>query len=223
MLFLAVFCGYLAEYQLEHKIEHNREKQYIRSLIEDAQTDIKNLSAVIAQFKVQLKHLDTLLSKIPAIVNGYDSVFYGKIYWTAGYPDFVKADRTMQQLKNSGNMRLIRKEKAADIITEYDLMNRDLEIDIASLERLFYELRTARFETINTADLEIDLVGKSLSQLATSGKNYLLTTDTEKLGKLKNMTQYFQERIKFVINEDETLLAKAMEMVTVLKESYGLN
>jgi hypothetical protein len=27
MLFLAVFCGFLAEYQLEHKIEKNREKQ----------------------------------------------------------------------------------------------------------------------------------------------------------------------------------------------------
>ena len=27
MLFLAVFCGFLAEYQLEHKIEKNRERQ----------------------------------------------------------------------------------------------------------------------------------------------------------------------------------------------------
>ena len=31
MLFLAVFCGILAEYQLEHTIEKDREKQYIRS------------------------------------------------------------------------------------------------------------------------------------------------------------------------------------------------
>ena len=28
MLFLAVFCGFLAEYQLEHTIEHRKEKQY---------------------------------------------------------------------------------------------------------------------------------------------------------------------------------------------------
>jgi hypothetical protein len=26
MLFLAVFCGFLAEYQLEHKIERDKEK-----------------------------------------------------------------------------------------------------------------------------------------------------------------------------------------------------
>ena len=29
MLFLAVFCGFLAEYQLEHKIEKDREKEYM--------------------------------------------------------------------------------------------------------------------------------------------------------------------------------------------------
>ena len=28
MLFLAVFCGFLAEYQLEHKIERDREKKF---------------------------------------------------------------------------------------------------------------------------------------------------------------------------------------------------
>ena len=31
MLFLAVFCGFLAEYQLEHVIEQKREKQFIKA------------------------------------------------------------------------------------------------------------------------------------------------------------------------------------------------
>src|SRR6185503_17479262 len=31
MLFLAVFCGFLAEYQLEHKIEKEKARQYLRS------------------------------------------------------------------------------------------------------------------------------------------------------------------------------------------------
>ena len=35
MLFLAVFCGFLAEYQLEHKIEKDREVQFIKSLVTD--------------------------------------------------------------------------------------------------------------------------------------------------------------------------------------------
>jgi hypothetical protein len=35
MLFLAVFCGFLAENQREHLIEHKREKQFIVTMLED--------------------------------------------------------------------------------------------------------------------------------------------------------------------------------------------
>ena len=47
MLFLAVFCGFLAEYQLEHKIEKDRGKQYVISFFEDLKYDTLHLSAVI--------------------------------------------------------------------------------------------------------------------------------------------------------------------------------
>jgi hypothetical protein len=35
MLFLAVFCGFLAENQREHMVEHQREIKYMNSLIKD--------------------------------------------------------------------------------------------------------------------------------------------------------------------------------------------
>src|SRR5450631_2478428 len=39
MLFLAVFCGFLAEYFLEHRIEKEKGKQYVQSMIEDMKSD----------------------------------------------------------------------------------------------------------------------------------------------------------------------------------------
>ena len=42
MLFLAVFCGFLAEYQLEHKIEKNRARQLLQSFYNDLKTDTTN-------------------------------------------------------------------------------------------------------------------------------------------------------------------------------------
>ena len=39
MLFLAVFCGFLAEWELEQTIEHQRKKQFIQSLAEDLKRD----------------------------------------------------------------------------------------------------------------------------------------------------------------------------------------
>jgi hypothetical protein len=51
MLFLAVFCGFLAEYQLEHKIEKDRELQYIRSLYEDLKENDKTFGQVLISRK----------------------------------------------------------------------------------------------------------------------------------------------------------------------------
>ena len=39
MLFLAVFCGFLAENQREHYIENQRAKKFAASIIEDLQGD----------------------------------------------------------------------------------------------------------------------------------------------------------------------------------------
>ena len=62
MLFLAVFCGFMAENQREHMIEHRREKEYMRSLIEDLQTDTFNLNSNILLGQVVRTRLENLVS-----------------------------------------------------------------------------------------------------------------------------------------------------------------
>src|SRR4249919_535821 len=47
MLFLAVFCGFLAENFREHYIENQRAKEYIYSLVEDLKTDTARLDHLI--------------------------------------------------------------------------------------------------------------------------------------------------------------------------------
>src|SRR5512138_3013049 len=51
MLFLAVFCGFLAEYQLEHKIEKDRARQYIFSFYNDLKTDTLKFSNLIKAYE----------------------------------------------------------------------------------------------------------------------------------------------------------------------------
>src|SRR6185436_20302931 len=52
MLFLAVFCGFLAENIRETKVEHHREVQYIKSMIEDLNKDTANISKAVRRFEV---------------------------------------------------------------------------------------------------------------------------------------------------------------------------
>jgi hypothetical protein len=121
MLFLAVFCGFLAENQREHYIEHQREKQYMRSLLEDLQTDTATINRVRNRALIQLNFLDSLIevgNHIP--VKGDD---INKLYFLQGkttrFLNIHFEDGTSSQLKNAGGMRLIRKEEVAKAIREY--------------------------------------------------------------------------------------------------------
>ena len=127
MLFLAVFCGFLAEYQLEHKIERDREKQFMQTMTEDLKTDSARLNRLIRLRKSRIRELDTLFHLIASdeyLTNGR------KVYELYEFPywdilRFFPSDRTMQQLKNGGNMRLIRKKNVSNALMKYDVTVRN--------------------------------------------------------------------------------------------------
>jgi len=120
MLFLAVFCGFLAEYQLEHIIEHNREKQFIRSFIEDLKTDTAAIRQNITFRQNKMKAMDTLMLLLNSQqIKGHENdLYYLGRSFVRGVR-FQSNDRTITQLKNSGSLRLIRNEQAADSMISY--------------------------------------------------------------------------------------------------------
>ena len=131
MLFLAVFCGFMAEYQLEHTIEHQREKKFIHSLFGDVTLDTTALSQIY-----ELRNSrESMLDSLTKLLNSPDrDLHLNQIYFFARHiqrlfpMNFTYNDGTIQQLKNSGNLRLIRNRKAAEAIMEYDAAVRDMEI-----------------------------------------------------------------------------------------------
>ena len=140
MLFLAVFCGFLAEYQLEHKIERDREKQFMQTMVEDLKSDSAQLNRLIKLRKSRIRELDTLFHIIASdeyLTNGR------KVYELYEFPfwdilRFFPSDRTMQQLKNGGNLRLIRKGNVSNALIKYDILIRNLK----EYESLQVELAT---------------------------------------------------------------------------------
>ena len=122
MLFLAVFCGFLAEYQLEHKIEKDREKQYMRSMIKDLNTDLGNMSLSLAEKENMIRLGDSVTQ---AFIRGTYTGQTGRLYYNARNFStfknvFLMTDGTLMQLKNSGGLRLIRKPIIVDSLQAYD-------------------------------------------------------------------------------------------------------
>ena len=78
MLFLAVFCGFLAEYQLEHKIESDREKVYIKNLYDDLKSDTVIYTAYEKSGIEFAEHIDSLMRLLKSPDR---NAHLGKIYF----------------------------------------------------------------------------------------------------------------------------------------------
>src|SRR6185436_12504859 len=117
MLFLAVFCGFLAEYQLEHKIEREKGKQYIRLFYEDLKTDTSRFSDLVNQYRIKLAALETRKDCYDSLEQDIksDDCFLNLAINSSYFPDFVYTDRTLQQLKNAGGLRLLKQADADSV------------------------------------------------------------------------------------------------------------
>ncbi|MFY8090320.1 MAG: hypothetical protein ACOVMI_03630 [Chitinophagaceae bacterium] len=140
MLFLAVLCGGLAEYYLEHKIEHDREKQYIKSLVADLKNDTSNIAATFKAFEMQQPYFDTVNLMMHTIQKGYNPSLMLALKKTLGYKDFVPTDKTLQQLKNAGNLRLISYTNVTDSIANYDLLIKKFNITSGDAQTQFLKV-----------------------------------------------------------------------------------
>jgi ASC-1-like (ASCH) protein len=123
MLFLAVTMGFFAENIREHFSDKEKEKQYLRSFIEDLSLDEQRLPVLISSIeRQQIRPGDTLpdLLNHVSIKTPANVIYYSfrsmlrqqsiKVYIT---------DRTIEQAKNAGEIRLITDKQTSDSLIEY--------------------------------------------------------------------------------------------------------
>lgn len=127
MLFLAVFCGFLAELQLEHFIEDQRERKYINHIMQDLSKDSLNLNTFISGTKRRTERIDSLLNILinnESSTKGDDAYFHARRLVRAPY--YFPSDASILQLKYSGNFRLIHDAKLVTKIGSYENETREL-------------------------------------------------------------------------------------------------
>ena len=120
MLFLAVFCGFLAEIQVEHYVEHQKEKKYMTDLVEDIKSDTGFIHFELARMKRQIQGYDSLTVNLnsPNLLNNIPTVYRQFKTYNALLTPFLR-DQTITQLRNSGNLRLIRNDSIIKQMNQY--------------------------------------------------------------------------------------------------------
>jgi len=221
MLFLAVFCGFLAEYQLEHIIENQREEKYINSFVEDMKTDIVKIDQLLKASAEQRKGFDTLMGvlKDPDFLNKLDlfEKYASNVFTLIA---FYQTDRTLQQLKNSGGLRLIRKQAVSDSIIRYDNMVKEIgeqEDDLYNATKNSSSLVTQIFDFNSPNSVWIDR-----SLVPTPGKSNLLNKDPAKLGEFFNSVLGFKITSAIYSDMLKELKNYAERQIIFLKNEYHL-
>jgi hypothetical protein len=222
MLFLAVFCGFLAEYQLEHKIEKDREKQYVRSLVEDLQQDTSNLLISLDYFKRQENYFDTVQKLFPQLSQGYNHSLHNSIIGLMGWKDFIATDKTMEQLKYAGGMRLIRKRKVADAIATYDALLRKYQVDLQELNNAFAKVDDKLGQILNLEGLERARRAMTIEELENGKENYLLRSDLPTLGEYYNRIWVYRYLRGLTADNLKRLHAAASDLISLLNSAYHL-
>jgi len=224
MLFLAVFCGFLAENQREHMVENKREKEYMQSLIEDLHTDTANLDSAMELGEVVRTRLENLISFLNN-ESSRDSVvqLYKLNNRSARVVDVTFEDRTSSQLKNGGNMRLIRNRTVADSIRRYWSDIKIMENISARLEELRLKAGDISAQIFHNRYIKFSdprhPIGSDISILPGAK---LINDDPKLLALYANRRQFILTVLNNYINTMGDTKTDATSLIALIKKEYHL-
>jgi hypothetical protein len=220
MLFLAVFFGFLAEYQLELKIERDREKQYMKSLIVDLRSDTSRINGVIKLFSVRILMEDSLKEALlkPGVIND-GSIAYRYIGYPLTGSVFERSEGTINQLKNAGGWRVLHSTEVINRLNGYDEAYRRSEV-VNQLVREHYLQYVEILYRVANAEL-IDEPFKSPHSVK-PGTVYNWNTDNPReLKSLYNAVTHLQYVTNIYVLILNGLHKRALALMQFLEKTYG--
>ena len=229
MLFLAVFCGFLAENQREHYVEGKREKKYIQNLVQDLARDTLNYTSTIAhrvQREKQAYQLVSLLYSPDRNKHLHDIYFFARQLPRLNIL-FFPATAAMNQLKNSGAIRLIKRTNVTDSILAYDVATDAF----AQRQNTEIDYRNSYREAVG--DVLDASVFMSMIDTSTSDMNLvilqpqfvkpLLTHDQQTINNLCARIHFIYSASMITRNTLIHLRAQAIQLIELLKKEYHLD
>jgi hypothetical protein len=228
MLFLAVFAGFLAENQREHFIENRREKQYMLSMINDLRSDTSMLSGMYNTFTRVINHIDSLTPLLqPATMDENPKEVYQHQVMINLFHRWIYSDRTISQLKNSGNFRLIRNKSVSDQIMAYDgfIINYVGDMQENYILPLRAKISDAGNEIFKTEVLRkfLKTEGWKYHAVLLPETPYFITFDKNKLGKFINGVQQYAVAIEWANGNIKKAIVKAVQLDSLIRKEYQLH
>jgi len=228
MLFLAVFLGFLAENQREHLVEHRREKKLIETLYADLKRDTADFINDTTWWDGAIKRIDTIRMEILNPTNERNiSLLYRKVAGMRSNNSFQYHDRTIQQLKNGGNFRLIRNKTIADSLIEYDaLILTGLKDQEAIANGIYQQVNFMQDKIFNSKyfDLRSNQQMVQLDSVIRTDPEIfdLSSASSADLIQYYNSLEFYQRTMIYRVATMKFLSLKAIRLIGLLEKEYHL-
>jgi len=138
MLFLAVLCGFFAEYQLEHKIERERAEKYLQSMLLDVRTNIKNLDSLLTQDNIIIDNHTSLVNWLLQDSATIDRGAFAKKMGAVWVRNFLVRKETYEQMKSSGSLRYIGNIEFLKKMMDYERITNFAQYRNQEFEKKYY-------------------------------------------------------------------------------------
>lgn len=231
MIFLAVTMGFFAESLREHISEKKKEKEYIEGFISDLRNDTAKLAHVIKFYNNLIPLMDSGRKNFYKLRQPGSLHTVGTIQMSlAGYQDFIYTDMTLQQVRASGGMLLIRKKHVADSLLSYDAKVKVALINEKALGDLLISIQHEMGGLLNMQPL-LESIGRQPDPAARKAiadslnklqQGFLLTNDPVTAGRFYNDYTYYFSVSSMVKMLMEDLEKKAAGTIAFLKREYDL-
>lgn len=223
MLFLAVFCGFLAENYRESLSAQKIEKEYILSLVEDLKTDTTNLSLYISFRKEKSVLMDSLAEMM---LSEERSLMGNQIYFLArqvfNEQAFIYSDGTIQQLKNAGNLRLLRNRNVVNELLKYEKKVKVLEDWDENDNRTKSTFREMGGKVFNSTELNKTMDANMKFVMPTTNPQ-LITDDFGVINEIAFQIHFLSKMTKGNSLRAESLRSDAIGLLELIQKEYKLN
>jgi hypothetical protein len=230
MLFLAVFCGFMAEIQVEHYVEQQREKKYMLSLKNELVVDTMKFAKSMAQVSEIHPLLDSFYNNLKNLKE-YNYSLKGKwnVYINEKTVTYLPALTTILQIKNSGNLRLIKNHELLREVILYEAMVLNRYAVIAQTvqnakEKIYdFEDKYCSYDDFSISlsnDLKQTKYGIANPKLIYEMP--VITKDAVVLNEFANLAVNYKGRLRGYVDQVNVVNEQAKKLIKLINEVYHI-
>ncbi|HSU28514.1 MAG TPA: hypothetical protein VLJ68_09050 [Chitinophagaceae bacterium] len=233
MLFLAIFCGFLAENKREHIVEQQREKRFMKNMLEDLTRDTASIERHAFFQKRAVLFSDSLVTSInsPGRNDHLKDIYY-YVRILSIFNPFFYSNATISQLKNSGSLRLIGKGSVADSIIQYDMWAQRMLAVEGNIETVIGNFRACMGNLIDAQVIKSMIDTSLLTGTGPARGNFikrpllnypLISDDKKNINQLCMYADFLLTLYQYQFKNMETQKERAIRLIKLLKKEYRLN